>query len=258
MPLYTADALVLRTYKLGEADRIVVFLTADRGKKRGVARSARRPRSRFVGALEPLTHVRLAYFEKETRELVNLNYADPVRSPMAVAGEAVGYASYFAELIDEWAPADDPNETLYRLGTSVLDALAGGAVADVLARYFEYWLLRLEGVYPPHLVCHRCGERFLARSGAGAWLSPGDGILTCAACTDGLAGHRIGTALSAGALWFLTTARHRGPGEMGTVEVTDAVLSELDALHRMLMARHLERELKSPRVLRQLRARIDD
>ena len=51
MPLYTTDALVLRTYKLGEADRIVVFLTADRGKKRGVARSARRPRSRFVGAL---------------------------------------------------------------------------------------------------------------------------------------------------------------------------------------------------------------
>ena len=60
MPLYTADALVLRTYKLAEADRIVVFLTADRGKKRGVAKSARRPRSRFVAALEPLTHVRVA------------------------------------------------------------------------------------------------------------------------------------------------------------------------------------------------------
>ena len=58
MPLYTADALVLRTYKLGEADRIVVFLTRDRGKKRGVAQSARRPRSRFVGALEPPTSSR--------------------------------------------------------------------------------------------------------------------------------------------------------------------------------------------------------
>src|SRR3970040_2058331 len=65
VPLYTADALVLRTYKLGEADRIVVFLTRDRGKKRGVAKGARRQRSRFVGALEPLTQVRVAYFEKE-------------------------------------------------------------------------------------------------------------------------------------------------------------------------------------------------
>jgi DNA repair protein RecO (recombination protein O) len=57
MPLYSADALILRTYKLGEADRIVVFLTRDRGKKRGVAKGARRLKSRFVGALEPLTRV---------------------------------------------------------------------------------------------------------------------------------------------------------------------------------------------------------
>ncbi len=138
MPLYTADALVLRTYKLGEADRIVVFLTADRGKKRGVAKSARRPKSRFVGALEPLTHVRVAYFEKETRELVGLNYAEPLRSPLSGPGESVGHASYFAELLDEWAQADDPNETLFRLGASVLDALAGGVGIDGLARYFEY------------------------------------------------------------------------------------------------------------------------
>ena len=48
MPLHTADALILRTYKLGEADRIVVFLTEDRGKKRGVAKGARRPRSRSI------------------------------------------------------------------------------------------------------------------------------------------------------------------------------------------------------------------
>ena len=80
MPLHTADALVLRTYKLGEADRIVVFLTADRGKKRGVAEHARRPRSRFRGALEPLTHVRVAYYENERRELVGVNYAEVVTS----------------------------------------------------------------------------------------------------------------------------------------------------------------------------------
>ena len=83
MPLYTADALILRTYKLGEADRIVVFLTRDRGKKRGVAKGARRPRSRFAAALEPMTEARVAYFEKERRELVGLNYAEAVRSPMA-------------------------------------------------------------------------------------------------------------------------------------------------------------------------------
>ena len=166
MPLYTADALVLRTYKLGEADRIVVFLTSDRGKKRGVAKSARRPRSRFAGALEPLTHVRVAYFEKETRELVSLNYAEPVRSPMAGPGEAVHYASYFAELIDEWAPADDPNETLYRLGASVVDAMAHGMSPELLARYFEYLgaaaagrLPAAPGVPPVRGAVHRTARR---------------------------------------------------------------------------------------------------
>src|SRR5262245_66100900 len=82
MPVYTSDALVLRTYKLGEADRIVVFLTRDRGKKRGVAKGARRPRSRFTGALEPLTEVRVAYFEKARRERVCLDYAAAHRCPL--------------------------------------------------------------------------------------------------------------------------------------------------------------------------------
>src|SRR5512134_2912392 len=105
MPVYTSDALILRTYKLGEADRIVVFLTRDRGKKRGVAKGARRPRSRFMGALEPLTEVSVAYFEKERRDLVGLNYAETHRSPLGLTpppddGEytsvALGYVSYFA------------------------------------------------------------------------------------------------------------------------------------------------------------------
>jgi len=152
MPLYTAEALVLRTYKLGEADRIVVFLTRDRGKKRGVAPNARKSRKRFGAALEPLTEVRVSYFEKERRDLVSLNYAEPVRSPLSSPSpEALGYSHYFAELIDEWAAEADVDERLFRLGTSALEALVTGTPADALARYFECWLLRLQGVYPPDL-----------------------------------------------------------------------------------------------------------
>ena len=93
MPLYSADALILRTYKLGEADRIVVFLTRDRGKKRGVAKGARRTKSNFAGALEPLTHVRVAYFEKERRELVNLNYSEASRSALVARARSRGSAA---------------------------------------------------------------------------------------------------------------------------------------------------------------------
>ena len=148
MPLHTTDALILRTYKLGESDRIVVFLTRDRGKKRGVAKNARQSRRRFGGALEPLTCGRVGYVERERRDLVRLDYVETLRSPLsAVDGEALGYVSYFAELIDEWAQEADPNETLFRLGVSMVDAMAEGVPIEPLARYFEFWLLRLQGVY---------------------------------------------------------------------------------------------------------------
>jgi DNA repair protein RecO (recombination protein O) len=258
VPLHTAEALILRTYKLGEADRIVVFLTRDRGKKRGVAKGARRPRSRFVGALEPLTEVRVAYFEKEGRELVGLNYAETVRSPMAFVGmgaggggpespplrpplreddgggrlraagderaaidgggrlqaahDALGYVGYFAELLDEWAQEADADDRLYRLGASMLDALGAGAPVEPLARYFEYWLLRLQGVYPE---------------------SRG--------------------SLSDAAMLFLATSRTMPPQRLADVPVDRRALRELENVHRTLIAMHLEKTLKSDRVLRDLR-----
>lgn len=213
MPLYTADALILRTYKLGEADRIVVFLTRDRGKKRGVAKGARRPRSRFAAALEPMTEVRLAYFEKERRELVGLNYAETVRSPLALnTQDALGYIGYFAELLDEWAQEADADDRLYRLGASMLEALSAGAPVEPLARYFEYWLLRLQGVYPE------------ARG-----------------------------TLSEDAVAFLAASRSVAPQRVGDVPAPRGVLKELEQVHRALITMHLEKHLKSDRVLRDLR-----
>ena len=218
VPLYTADALVLRTYALGEADRIVVFLTRDRGKKRGVAKSARRPRSRFTGALEPLTEAKVAYFESPRRELVGLNYADPVRSPLALGAtggrqdyDALAHAAYFAELLNEWAQDEDVDERLYRLGASILDGLAAGVAVDPLARYFEYWVLRLQGVYPE------------ARD-----------------------------TLSEGARAFLSVARSVSPRDAGALPVEARVLRELESVHRALISMHLEKTLKSDRVLRDL------
>ena len=67
---------------------------------------------------------------------------------MSSNADVLEHAGYFAELVDEWALEGDPNERLFRLGTSVVAALAAGAPVLPVARYFEYWLLRLQGVYP--------------------------------------------------------------------------------------------------------------
>ena len=213
MPLYTADALILRTYRLGESDRIVVFLTRDRGKKRGVAKNARQSRRRFGGALEPMTCGRVGYLERERRDLVQLHYVEPTRSPLgAEGGEALGYVSYFAELLDEWAQDADADDRLYRLGASMLDALAAGVPVEPLARYFEYWLLRLQGLYP----------------------------------------ESRGT-LSDGAMAFLTASRSAAPDRVGDLPAERRTLRELETVHRSLISMHLEKTLKSDRVLRDLR-----
>jgi DNA repair protein RecO (recombination protein O) len=212
MPLYTTDALILRTYKLGESDRLVVFLTRDRGKKRGVAKNARQSRRRFGGALEPMTCGRVSYVERERRDLVFLNYVEPTRSPLSTAdGDALGHMGYFAELIDEWAQEADPSETLFRLGASIVDAVAAGIPVDPLARYFEYWLLRLQGVY------------------------------------------QSDPQASSAAQAFLVAARRCSPRGLVDVRASNEVMREIEASHRALIAMHLEKDLKSARVLREMR-----
>ncbi len=256
MPLYTTEAVILRTYKLGEADRIVVFLTKDRGKKRGVAHGARRSRSRFGGALEPLTKVSVAYFEKERRELVSLNYAEAERSPFAaVDPRALGYAAYFAELLDEWSPDGDPNEKMYRLGASTVEACAAGVPIDCLARYFEYWVLRLQGVFPSHVACHRCGSALDALGQGGAYLMAGEPVLTCVPCARavGRAPEECGAELSSQALVFLKGAATVSPLRVGELPFSARVDRELEAVHRRLLLTHLDKELKSTRVLREMR-----
>jgi DNA repair protein RecO (recombination protein O) len=211
MPIHITDALILRTYTLGESDRIVVFLTRDRGKKRGVAKNARQSRRRFGGALEPMTRGRVGYFERERRDLVRVDFVEAQRSPLSAAGgDALGYVGYFAELIDEWAQEADPSETMFRLGASMVDAIVAGVPIEPLARYFEYWLLRLQGVY-----------------GTGA-------------------------RLSSGAQSFLRSAQELSPIRIGRVAVSARTLEELESVHRELIAMHLEKDLKSARVLKEM------
>jgi DNA repair protein RecO (recombination protein O) len=252
MPLYTTEAIILRTYKLGEADRIVVFLTRDRGKRRGVAQGARRMRSRFGGALEPLTRVEVTYFEKESRELVSLNYAEPLNSPLwSVRGDALGHTGYFAELLDECALEGDADERLYRLGSSVADALEAGVSVEPLARYFEYWLLRLQGVYPSELSCSVCGRPLGREASVAAVLVPGDRVYRCAPCAGDAAARSV--VLSGEAVWFLRASAAVSPARLDRLAVSDRALRELEAVHRSLIAAHLEKDLRSARVLRELR-----
>ena len=159
MQLVSTDAIVLRSYNLGEADRIVVCFTRSAGLVRAVAKGARRMKSRFGAALEPFTLIRLAFHEKENRELVTVSNAEILKSNFDLAAnlETSEVLAHMAELIGEFAPPHEANEKLFRMITACVDALASNPSAHpALLRYFEIWLLRIAGLFPDVTTCAGC------------------------------------------------------------------------------------------------------
>jgi DNA repair protein RecO (recombination protein O) len=165
MQLVSTDALVLRSYNLGEADRIVVCFTRDAGLVRAVAKGARRMKSRFGAALEPFTLIRLAFHEKENRELVTVSAAEIIKSNFDLAAnlETADALAHMAELITEFAPPHEANEILFRMIAACVNALATNLTADrALLRYFEIWLLRIAGSFPDTSHCANCQRAIAA------------------------------------------------------------------------------------------------
>jgi len=139
MPIFETESLVLKSYNLAEADRIVVFLTRDFGIVRGVAKGAKRLKSRFGSMLEPFSTVTLEYFQKEDRELVGIRHIDLIDSRFERASEP--------EIL----------HTFYRMAKACIDA-DSRSPEDIAAirLYFELWLLRLGGYLPDWNVCNTC------------------------------------------------------------------------------------------------------
>lgn len=154
-----SEAIVLRTYPLREADLLVTLFTRIEGKVHGVARSAKKSKRRFGGALEPLTYVRAFYDVRERRELVRLDSCEVLESPLA---SEVSYAraialGHIAELLDELLPDHEANDAIFRLTLSVLQVLDGPEIWMPVT-YFDLWLTRLVGFLPELTECVVCGR----------------------------------------------------------------------------------------------------
>ncbi len=150
MPLHQSDSIILKTYPLGEADRIVAFFSRDHGKMRGVANGARKMKNRFGASLEPLAHSRIQFFEKENRDLVRIQSADLLDSPMKLFAdyERAVCAGRLIELVDRFLPDHEPQDTVFRLVRMTVRALEQGCPIEFARCYFEIWMLRLAGVFP--------------------------------------------------------------------------------------------------------------
>ncbi len=160
MPLRETEAIVLRTYRLSEADKIASLFTRQLGRLRAVARGAQRPKSRYGGTLEPLSHVRLWIFERENRDLLHLNSVELLESffDMQKDYRVQLAANFLAEVAEHLLPEREVNERAFRLLLAVLRALKQSGEVNRPLLYFDYWILRLGGVLPDLVTCSACGR----------------------------------------------------------------------------------------------------
>lgn len=235
MRLYRDQGVVLRTIKLGEADRIVTLVTEGRGKVRAVAKGVRKTGSRFGSRLEPCSHVALQLYEG--RQLDTITQAETLDHFRAIREDLdrLGRASLLLEAVDQVAQEGEENVRLYQMLVGALRSLAASD-SPMLVPAFFLKLLALEGAQPMLEGCASCG----ADDVDPVAFSPLDGGVVCAGCHGGVRGR----VLSPAALAMLRLVL--GGGLARALEQPGGpVAAEVDHLATWAMEIHLERRLRS-------------
>lgn len=235
MSLYRDEAIVIRTYRLGEADRIVVLFTKARGKVRTVAKGVRKTTSRFGSRLEPTSHVALQLYEG--RELDTITQAETIDHFGSIRDdlERIARASAMLEATDHMTPEREANPRLFTMLLGALRTLAAHDHPLIVPGFF-WKLLALEGFAPSVQACVACGTE----DDLVAFDLEEGGVL----CRP----HRKGTALSADALEIL---RMMLGGRLAAALALPPSPAAVDVEHlaSRVMEHQLERRLWSISVL---------
>ncbi len=245
MAARVSEAFVLRTYPLQEAELVVSFFTRDQGKLRGVAKRARRPKSPFGAGLERLSHVRMAYFQRETRELVSLDSCELIRSQFDLLADYwIGVAlDYFAEVSEQMLPAAEPNEKFFRLLAAALEDIRTAGAAWRAVSYFSLWAVRLSGWLPELHACLGCGTSLEdADLPERAFFSRGRPGLLCGDCRR-LPGVGSSWELSRESRAIAAEMLRRPVAQLSQQEWTAATAADLRRFLVQQMEAHVERRL---------------
>jgi len=246
MPLRETEAIVLRTYRLGEADKIVSLFTRQFGRLRAAAGGAQRTKSRYGGTLEPLSYIRLWLFERENRDLLRLNSAELLESffDMQKDYRRQVAAQYLVEVSERLLPEREVNERAFRLILAVLRALKRSAEIDRPLVYFNYWVLRLGGYLPDLERCASCGRELGEEAG---YYGPGSEGVLCAACHQDRPSASRGR-ISARAL-ALAQVMRQSPLERWLASPPPAETGEARRFFEELVETHAEKKLVTRELL---------
>lgn len=162
MPARETEAIILKTFALGEADRLVSFLGRTSGRMRGVAAGARRIKNRYGSTLELLAHVQLWYVERETRDLVRIQQAELLESFNKAQSdyELSTSLALVSETVELVLPEHEPSEPMFRLILLTVREVERRGNGILPLSYFAFWTVRLAGWLPRFDACADCGRAF--------------------------------------------------------------------------------------------------
>jgi len=253
MPVYKAEAIVLRQQALGESDRIVTLFTRENGKVRAVAKGVRRTTSRLGGRIEPFTHARLMLARGRTLDVIA--QADIVRAFGEVRKDLTraAHAAYVMELVDRGLPERDRHEDVFVLAGDALEKLDRCRAEDseVVTLWFGLRLAGLLGYQPETAGCVECGRRLpRARGVTESWaFSLPNGGALCPTCRPHDPQAMSVSCGVLGACEYLTTAPE---GQWDRLRITPAQRAELARLVQVHLEHRLEVRLRAPQVIRRL------
>lgn len=186
MSLFETEAVILRTMRLGEADKLVTLLTLKKGKVKAVAKGARRPRSRYGASLEPFTYCNVILFDKKPTILMRMNQADILHPFMKIREdlEWIGAASRMVNIVSALLPEGEANPKIFSLLLAGLGEVEKNDHLEWLVRVFEIRCLQHAGYQArlDHcLICHREIES------KPVYFSPKNGGTLCAPCARTIA-----------------------------------------------------------------------
>jgi len=184
MPARETEAIILKTFSLGEADRLVSFFGRTSGRMRGVAAGARRIKNRYGSTLEMLSHVQVWYFEKETRDLVRIQQCELLESFHKSQSDyelSTGLA-VVSEVSEQVLPEHETAESMFRLLLLTVREIERTGAWQLPLSYFAFWTVRLGGWLPQFDRCASCGTPFGAQV---AFHAPWEAGLLCEKCRRG-------------------------------------------------------------------------
>jgi len=182
MPLHESEAIILQRYNLGEADRLVSFLSRTMGRVRGVAAGSRKTKSRFGSSLEKLSHIRIWFFEREARDLVRISQCEMIESFLDVFRDYPSSVAFalFSEITEAVLPEREASDANFRLLLLAAQTVKRTGKTEASLAYFSLWTVKLGGWLPALDRCAFCGKPFTAD--AAAYFSPTASAIGCGKC----------------------------------------------------------------------------